>query len=211
MNLPLFLWAGLLVSPSVAAPVSRQASSGAITISTGGQVGGLSIDRSERNAVLASAGNPEAEGTGNFGANDPDYQALGYSCTSHEGRGVFPVGNHSAPYSYCRTVYFINEKTLRLAALFTSSAMYLGSHGIHPAMPAALAERRTHKQAIAGCEQGFWLGTKSSRALLFVAVEGGRTVSHNLGNGNTLLVLNGGRIGSFSLESKRHPVGLEFC
>jgi hypothetical protein len=163
--------------------------------------------------VLGIAGKPAAEGSGSFVSGDPDFESLGYSCRSGEGPDLMPVdGDYSGSYAYCRTVYFINERTERLAALFTSSPSFHGRGGIHPGMPAGKAERRAHRLAIAGCGTGFALGSeRRSKAILLVEVQGGRIVNRSTRKGQVTPVVVGGRVGLFQLESTRHPVGLEFC
>lgn len=73
----------------------------------------------------------------------------------------------------------------------------------------ARAERRLGKQLIAGCEQNFYLGSKS--ASLTVADSGGRIVQHTTPDGNTVLHVVGGHISALVLYSRRHDVGFFDC
>jgi hypothetical protein len=183
------------------------ASRSVVPIRTSGRIGRLRIDRAGRSKVLAVKGEPAAEGQGNFVSGDPDFESLGYSCRSTEGHDRFPIdGDFQGSYAYCRTVYFINVATGRLAALFTSDPTYHGPRQTHPGMHAATAERRLHRRALSGCGQGISISPRHRRASLWFNVEGGRSVNYN----NTLVVI-GGRINWISLESVRHPVGLQFC
>lgn len=175
-------------------------------LGTSGRIGRLRIDRASRYKVLAVKGEPAAEGWGAVTPGYPDYESLGYSCRASEAPGLFAVGDPRGPYAFCRTVYFIAKDTGRLAALFTSDPTYRGPRGVRPGMRAPKAERRLHRKAEVGCWTGIDLGGRRSRASLLISVEGGRTVIHGRS-----MFLRGGRIGSFSLESVRHPVGLLFC
>jgi hypothetical protein len=174
-------------------------------VDTGGRIGRLHIDRSSREQVIAELGAPGAEGSGSFMIGYPDYESLGYSCRSTSVPALFPVGEIDNTYGYCRTVYFIDEDTGRLSALFTTDPSFLGPRGIHPGMSATKAERRLRRKAFVGCGTGIELHPKHGRAFLQAGVVGGRIVQRGKP------VLLGGRISSFSLESERHPVGLTFC
>jgi hypothetical protein len=172
----------------------------------------LRIDRSSRERVLGIAGEPAAEGSGSFVSGDPSFESLGYSCRPEAEPDLMPVdGDYLNSYAYCRTVYFVNSETDRLAALFTSSPAFRGRGGIQPGMPTGEAERRAHRRAIAGCRTGFELGWKRGRAALLVEMEGGRIVNRSTKKGHVTPAVVGGRIGFFELESNHHPVGLEFC
>jgi len=183
---------------------------GAGPIGTSGRVGTLRLDVSTADDVAAFAGSPDADEFDSFQVPDyPDFEALGYSCTTRRGGNRAPVPYYHGPY--CRTVFYINQATGNLAAVYTSSRGYLGPGRIHPGMSAPQAEGRTHKQATAGCDYGFTIGTAHTPAMLLVTVNGGHIVNHNLSNGSTQSVIIGGTLGGFSLESNRHPVGLLFC
>jgi hypothetical protein len=180
-------------------------------LATDGRVGRLRLDSSSLADVVAFAGPSEAQAFGELLAPTlPGYHALGYGCE----RGSTPADDlfAIAPRGpECRTVFFINDRTAKLVALFTSSPGYTGPHRIHPGMPAAEAERRAHVHATSGCLVNFGFGSRRTRAVLIVNVLGGREITHHHRGGPPVGRVIGGRLGGFSLESTRHPIGLLEC
>lgn len=174
---------------------------GSGTVSTNGTVGPLRLDRSSAADVIAFAGPPDAQGTGDVVSGYPRYEALGYSCSSQPADGNSFTSEHGP---YCHTVYYINQRTQELAAFFTSSERFTGPGGVYPSMPAASARSRIHQPAISGCRTGFFIKD------LIVEVFGGHNRLTSV-NGHPTEVLIGGTVGDFDLESAHHPVGLEFC
>ena len=174
------------------------------SIGPNGHVGSLQIDRSSLQDVIAFAGAPDSVGSGRVGPPYyyPPFEALAYSCQDRYGPGRFWTG---ASGVWCRTVFYIDDRTHKLAAFFTGSARYRGPRGIHPGMSAGVAEHRVHKRVRPGCLIGFALGNNHTSAMLWVNVDGGH------GNPSPNEVIVGGRIASLVLESTRHPVGLLFC
>jgi hypothetical protein len=160
--LPLALLAVVAGCGSTRTPVASH------VVSVSGRVGSLQIDTSDRAAVVAFAGRPQAEGRGRMPPFAP-YDALGYSCSPTGATDNFPL----APgRPYCRTVFWINERTDRLEAFFTGAASYSESHGVRIGMTTAVAERLLHKRLLAGCNEDIYLS--SSTAYLTVAFSGGR-------------------------------------
>ena len=179
-----------------------------------GRVGSLRLDSSSLADVVSFAGPPDAQGTS---PGEVPYfsgsHELGYRCQQRLLGELMTVSAHAN----CQTVFFINQRTRKLAAFFTSSAAYSGPSGIRPGMPATKAEQRTHVQAITGCLSGMFFGNpfgipsgpRLTRAWMFVDVLGGRIDNRHPRRGPVELI--GGRLGSLSLESTRDPVGLLFC
>jgi hypothetical protein len=202
----------LVMACAIALAVAVPAARGAVLgghgqIGPSGHVGPLRIDRSTEARVRAFAGAPKVEqSAGTFGVPFyPRFSVLGYNCGRGSTDAVRPVGAF-----YCRTVFYINHRTRRLAAFYTSSSAYSGPDGIRSGMPAADAERRTRHAAYGGCLSGLSFGDPVHRrtaAWLFIDVLGGRSVNRH----GTQLVIMGGTLGGFSLESTHHPVGLLFC
>jgi hypothetical protein len=153
--------------------------------------------------VIAFAGAPSAVGSGTVASFYAPFEALGYSCQTRPGRDLSFTG---ATGSWCRIVFYINQHTNKLAAFFSATDRYRGPDGIRPGMSTGTADHRVDKQAIEGCLSGFALGTRHTTAELWVEIDGGRAVER--GNANVIV---GGRVGSFALESNRHPIGLLFC
>jgi hypothetical protein len=175
---------------------------GSGTIGPNGHVGRLQIDRSTVQNVIAFAGAPSAVGSGAVTPPFAPYEALGYSCQTRPARDLSFTGTTG---SWCRTVFYINQHTHKLAAFFSSTDRYRGPDGIHPGMSNGTAAHRVHKRAVEGCRSGFALGSSRTTAELWVDVDGGR-VDERRGD-----LIVGGRIGSLALESSRHPIGLLFC
>jgi hypothetical protein len=173
-----------------------------------GRVGRLQLDSSTQADVIAFAGQPDAAATGSFITGSPRYAnffAMGYFCQGSERVSTSPVGNSD----YCSTVFYINRKTKRLTAFYTSSRRY-SIDGAFPGMSSGQAQRRIQQIPISGCQQGFGLGSRTTHASLLAAVVGGRASLRRV-DGRTLDELFGGRLVSLSLESNGHPVGLLFC
>ena len=142
------------------------AGSGIVTVT--GRVGSLHLDRSDRAAVIAFAGRPDAERRGRASGGYGTYDALGYGCGTRAAPDATPLveGGRS-----CRTVFFISRRTGRLETFFTSAARYSEGHGVGIGMPTAAAERRLHKRLVEGCEENIYLA--SATADLTIAFSGG--------------------------------------
>jgi hypothetical protein len=149
--------------------------------------------------VRRFAGRPDAEAGGTLGVpSDPGYRALGYDCGRTDGPHREFVG-----HEFCGTVFYVNRRTDRLAAFWSSSRAYRGPGGIRPRMFAPTAERLSHHEAFAGCLSGMSFTTREAQ--LFVDVQGGHIKP------GTRPRIVGGSLRDFALESNRHPVGLLFC
>lgn len=119
------LVAGMLLLTAAVASGSPRASiasvrGGSGTLTLSGRVGSLQFDQSSEPDVIAIAGPPDATATGNFGAQEPDYFAMGYTCQEHEAQGWFYVDH----FDYCRTIFYINTHTQLLTAFASSSRNY---------------------------------------------------------------------------------------
>lgn len=175
-------------------------SAGASTIVTvTGRVGPLHLDRSNRAAVIAFAGQPDAERHGQA-PGYAAYDALGYGCGKRHASNAAPLVEGRPPY--CRTVFFINRRTSRLETFFTSSSRYSEGHGVRIGMATATAERRLHERLFEGCETNIFL--KSSTANLTVAFTGGRSKPPSLH-------VIGGHVYAFVLHSRRSDAGVFDC
>ena len=91
-------------------PLAPPPRGGAGTVSPDGTVGPLTIDRSDRSAVISFAGQPDAEAVHSlFGG--PEFDALGYGCAPHETTTEAPVGT-----MYCQTAFYIDTASEPLSS-----------------------------------------------------------------------------------------------
>jgi hypothetical protein len=158
----------------------------------------LQLDKSDRAAVIAFAGPPAAERRGQEPTHAP-YDALGYGCSR-----LFEASNTPLVQGgpYCRTVFFLNNRTGRLETFFTTAVDYSESHGVRIGMATAAAERLLHKRLLVGCDKDIYLS--SPKAYLTVAFIGGRIRPHS----RSVL---GGHVYAFVLHSNRNEPGVFDC
>jgi hypothetical protein len=164
-----------------------------------GRIGALHLDQSDRAAVIAFAGRPDAERPGRESSFAP-YHALGYGCGTTAGLRAAPL---AAGGPYCRTVFFINGQSGKLETFFTSAARYSESHGVRIGTPTAVAERLLHRRLVEGCETNLYLS--SAKASLTIAFTGGVVKP------NTSLHVIGGHVYAFVLHSQRSDAGVFDC
>ena len=158
-----------------------------------GRVGSLQIDVSTSNAILAFAGAPNVSTSGKtLWPGVPKYRALGYDCSN-------TTGEHGPVVDLpgCRTVYYVNLQTGRLAAFSTRSQNFHTTNGITPGMNQSAADR-LEQQTPHGPWNG--IGETSPAANLILP-----STCHRMGNGPCR-----GKVDSFMLESRHHPIGLLF-
>ena len=156
---------------------SAGASGGSGVITVGGQIGPLQIDKSRRPAVIAFAGNPDAE-TFERVLGFARYDALGYDCSTTETAATFPIGN-SGPF--CRTVFFIDIAHHTLEDFVTTSASYHEKRGVRIGTSVADAQRLLHNRVDRNCL--VVLKASSGTAALRISFTGGRAdtfVLHSL-------------------------------
>lgn len=167
---------------------------GAGLVTANGLVGPLRIDRSSAVAVQHFAGPPDYLGIGAFrsGGVAPLFLALGYGCR-HVDNGGIPTAlddgtgtRHPRPSGVaCRTVYFVNERTNRLALLTSSSARFATALGTRHGTPSRAV--REGGRRYVNCDGLFVAGRRAELVLT-----------------NT-----GGRVSDLEVASTRHPLGLE--
>ena len=194
---------GTLLLTAAAADGSPRASiafvhGGSGTLTLSGRVGPLQFDQSSELDVMAAAGQPDVTATGNFGAQDPDYFAMGYTCQEQEQRGWLYVDH----FDYCRTIFYINTHTQLLTAFASSSRNY-SFRGASPGMTSRAATRHIHVEPYSGCLTGFSVWKHHPHAAFFGDVVGGRA---KLVRRSELVY--GGHLEDLQLESNRYPVGL---
>ena len=190
---------GLWATPSSIAAKGRAQT----RITSSGRIGALRLDRSDRAAIVAAAGEPQVD---EFDAGMPPgsgWEALGYGCGAKD--MISPlVAPTAAGGPNCRTVYYLNSETGRLGTFFTSMRSFRDGHGVVVGTPTARAVRREGAQAYAGCGDGILV--KTPRAMYHLVISGG----HMHRRGNRLLV-RGGRIGALVLHSRESDVGVFDC
>jgi hypothetical protein len=178
---------------------SGRTSAGSAIVTVTGRIGPLHLDRSDRAAVIAFAGRPDAERRGQAPGGYAPYDALGYGCGTRAAPNATPLVEGGPS---CRTVFFINRRTGRLETFFTSAARYSEGHGVRIGMPTAAAERRLQKRLVEGCEENIYL--LSARADLTIAFSGGTVRRPSLH-------VTGGHVYAFVLHSHRTDAGVFDC
>ena len=168
-----------------------------VTISVTGRVGPLRVDSSDRQAVIAFAGRPQAERRGRTDRG-VRYDALGYACGAGTGPYAIPLV-HGGPR--CKTAFFVDVRSGRLGLFLTIQSRYVESHGVRVGMPTATAERLLRRVVHVGCEADIFLDSR--KATLTVAFTGG-TVRHNG-------TLNGGHVTALVLHGLHHDPSLFEC
>ncbi|HEY3920623.1 MAG TPA: hypothetical protein VGL76_00755 [Gaiellaceae bacterium] len=181
-----FISAVLCAAAVVCAPAGAGVSGGAGAITAGGKVGPLQIDKSNRAAVVAFAGKPDAEVQSiTYGLSK--YDALGYGCSSTSANDNFTLANDGP---YCQTAFFIDTAHKSLEDFITTSSSYHMTNGIHIGTTVSAAQRALHTRADRSC-------------LVVLKVDGQKA----------LLRINftGGKADTFVLHSTQRTAGLFNC
>lgn len=190
-------------------PVPTAHRGGAGVVSANGTVGPLHIDRSSAAEIEAFAGPPEYVGTGRFRPlirEFPPFVAFGYECR-HVRLGGIPTmavdkstGAPGDSHVDCRTVYWVNSKTGRLAGFSTDSRRFHTPVGVRAGTSLAAAKRREHRPTLMDSPSALNVETADADLLIYATIvvpkHGGWRV------GKTVAFL--------ALESKHHFIGLEF-
>jgi len=169
-------------------------------------VGDLQIDRSTEASIRFFAGTPAFSGEGTFEAayaGYPEhYRVLAFECTGQHDSGLDP-GAYRPTHHYCRTLYYLNPSTHRLAAFWTNSPRFRTAAGTRPGTRQAVADRLEHQHATIGALVGITLRTAAATLVLdndgcspYAGSEPRRCI--------------GGTVTNFALESGCHGVGLLF-
>lgn len=132
----------------------------------------MRLDRSTVGDVLRFAGQADYRGVGAFrsGGVAPRFRALGYGCR-HVDNGGLPTalddgtGTRHPRLSGvdCVTVYFVNERTDRLALFTSRSPRFATSLGTRPGMRWAEVRERGHQYV--NCEGRFVAGRQAELVL----------------------------------------------
>jgi hypothetical protein len=160
-----------------------------------GQIGPLHVDRSNRSAVVAFAGKPDAVVAGRAPGYFP-YRALGYDCARRLNGGV-QLARH-APV--CRTAFFFDRRSGNLETFYTSSPEYTEGHGVRIGMRQAEVERLLRQRLVFGC----------TAALHFESPTGSLSIEFGGGteNGTTI---KGAHVTDFVAHGHRRDAGIFDC
>jgi len=174
-----------------------------IVVSAAGSIGKLHVDQSDRAAVIAFVGKPDAERHSVERAGSAPYDALGYDCGSRLSRQTFPLVSYPYRPPYCRTIFWIDVKSGRLENFFTTDSRYSEAHGIRIGMATPIAERLLHRRLFAGCSDNFYIPSAKDRTLT-IAFTGG-VLQRKTGR------VIGGNVYAFVLHSLRHDARVFDC
>lgn len=171
---------------------SGTAHGGSGVVTAGGRIGPPRIDVSTRAAIVAFAGKPDVAVTGKSSwPGVPQYHALAYGCSRTKTGGLDRLENRS-----CRTVYYVNAHTARLAAFYTTSPGFRTPDGIRPGMAQSVADRIAHQTP-----QGPWAAISEKGSDEFILP----SKCHLVKSGRC-----SGKVWASMLESRHHPIGLTF-
>jgi hypothetical protein len=174
-----------------ASGASGPAGDGGSGVVTAGRIGPLRIDASTPAAIEAFAGKPDMTATGTRWPGAPSYRAFGYGCSRANTAGA--LEGYLPGHVSCRTIYYVNSRTSRLAAFYTKSPEFRTTSGIHTGMAQDLADRR-ERQTPHGPFNA--IGESSSRANLVLP-------------SSCPLVMSGrcpGKVLEVMLESNQNPI-----
>jgi hypothetical protein len=180
--------------------------SGTVSVNANGGIGPLRVDVSDRRAVVAFAGRPDAERRGRNTVASPDgsarYDALGFDCASSVNANSYAIRLvEGAPF--CHTVFFLRGG--RLGLFYTTQARYVDGHGVHVGMATATAERLLHRRVIPGCIDAVELTRPGATPVLRFVFDGG-TITHT-----RLPHLRGGHVAALVFHSAKHDPGVFEC
>jgi hypothetical protein len=193
-----------LTIASIGTAASRSASSRAANaVSATGLIGALRVDRSLSAEIRRFAGPPSFQGLGRTTLG-PAFKALGYDCSRRwaDTKGINP-GGMRVTHVWCRTVYFVNLRTHRLASFWTDSPTFRTAKGSHPGMPQRIADRLERQHAHVHALTGISYSTRS--ADLFIENIGCKSAKASGDPERTPCL--GGHVRSLIVEG-HHAVGL---
>jgi hypothetical protein len=174
-----------------------------------GAIGPLHIDRSTAAQVQAFAGPAQYIGAGRFVPRIHQFApfiALGYGC-KHVASGGIPtmtVSGYagSAPgdsHVKCQTVYFVNQRTEKLAGFATTSRRFYTAAGVRVGTTIVAAKHREHRVLMED-PKALDLHSADADLLIYAAIVVPK-------HGNWYV---GKSISEMNVESNHHMIGLQF-
>jgi hypothetical protein len=167
------------------------------TITADGRIGSLQISVSKQSDVTGEFGAPDASAAGSFGVSSyPGFQALGYDCTTSASAKRDPLVLYSTGPTpqgpYCKTIFYINDRTKTLGAFSTTSSAFATEKGTSVGSTESAAARNEGQNSSAGCDTGISLGQP-------------RTIFINVGTKPT------DHVNRITAELPANAVGALFC
>ena len=197
------------VSRSLFAVLLAVPHGGAGVVTASGVVGRLRIDRSTPVEIQAFAGPADYIGAGRFRPLIHDFApfiAFGYGCR-HVRSGGIPTmsvdkasGAPGDSHVACRTVYWVNQRTGRLAGFSTDSRRFHTPAGVRPGMRLGEAKRREHRPTLMDNPPALDVETANASLLIYASIVVPKHGDWHVGK----------TVAFLSLESKRHLIGLQF-
>ncbi len=185
----------VLVAAVAVAGCGSHSSSSTHVVRVNGEIGPVHVDRSDRAAVVAFAGQPDAVVAGRAPGYFP-YRALGYDCAPRLNGGV-QLARH-APV--CRTAFFFDGRTGKLETFYTASPEYAEGHGVRIGMTQARAERLLRRRLTVGC----------ATSLYFESPTGSLSIDFNGGTEHGTAI-KGARVDAFVVHGHRRDAGIFDC
>lgn len=200
------LVAASLVSAASACGSSRVPHGGEGVVGANGAVGLLRVDRSTPMEIQAFAGPADYISTGALRPlirEFASFLALGYDCARVPSGGIPTTavdpktGAPGDSHVNCRTVYFVSEKTGKLAGFVTGSPHFRTAAGVRASTSVADAKRREHH----------WYPSDVPPALNEKTAAAWLSIDDSVNSSSRRA---GSTVAGLTLESRRHPIGLMF-
>lgn len=200
----------MLLAPAGADASESVPHGGGGVVSATGKVGPLELGLSTAVAVQQFAGRADFIGTGTFQVpGKPTFIALAYGCSAQRSDQRIDPTAYTPSHTYCRTVYYISNKTHQLEAFWTSSSAFHTFYGTVPGSTQAYAN--AHEDALPefGCHRG--LSRSTAVARLLMDNRGGRSRDQTYAGVTYTVAVVGGTVSDLELEARSDDVGLFFC
>jgi hypothetical protein len=185
----------LLVAAVAVAGCGSHSSSSTHVVRVTGEIGPVHVDRSDRAAVVAFAGQPDTVVSGRAPGSFP-YRALGYDCAPRMNGGV----QLAAHAPVCRTAFFFDGRTGKLETFYTSSRKFSEGHGVRIGMTQARAELLLHRRLTVGCTTALYF--ESSTGSLSIEFAGGTERG---------TAIKDARVDAFVVHGHRRDAGIFDC
>jgi len=181
---------------------------GEVTVTLTGHVGQLQIDRSAHADIRRLAGKPQHVVVGRFYGGFPKYEALAYDCSRRavkrpNANGLASIGSDLVSHVSCRTIYFVNLRTRRFAAFWTTSSRFRTPSGTRPGMDGNKSDHLEGSGPNGGPWSGLTRSTKTAQML----------IENNTCKYNTQLHPHscvGGTVDALVLGSRGQDIGILF-